>query len=406
MTVAISDQRKWVEILRRQKLANAERWLRTLEEKKDLNRFVLSDYDNLLRALETTLERPDSFELAYQLIQALNTVVFGFADWDRWLQYLKQALNTSEHLRREAEEAHLLTMIARIFVHQGDLDKAKVHFQRSAAKFKKIGDQPNFGKSLGKLSNVYVLQDDLAMSERLCQQALEIAYASQDSFAVGLAYLDLSQIYLKSQNFQEGLVVAQKAHEIFSQIGQTKSSVVALINVVSFQAQLGKWAEAEQVSAQLMLTLDTSADIQSISQLKNNLGVAAFKQGDYAKAEKVWQEALQLSSQVQNPTEMANLYNNLGMVYTKLKEWETAEMMLLESAKAYLELGNVFLWANAQDNLAELYEARGETAVSQQIVKEAITVLQTIEKSPHRQKLLANMALRMEKYTSSNISFH
>lgn len=396
MTAIVKDQRKWTEVLRQQKLANAERWLKTLAEKTDLSEFIQSDYDNLLRALETSLERPDSFDLAYQLIQALNPVVFDYADWDRWLHYLQQALHTAELLQQGNEEAHLLNMIASIFVYQGDLEKAEIYFQRGAKKFKQNGDQPNYGRTLGKLSGVYVLQDNLTLSESLCRQALDIAYASQDDFAIGLAYLDLSHIYLKSQNWQDGLVAAEKAHRIFSDTGNKRSSISALLNIVIFQAQLGNWDEAEKIFDALTAVLDVSVNTPVMIQVKNNFGIAAFNQGNYAKAEKLWQEALQLNSQVQNPMEMAGLYNNLGMVYTKLEEWETAVTMLLESAKAYQELGDLFLWANAQDNLAELYGLMGETAVSRQILLEAIGRLQTSEKSPHRQKLLQMMTSRLQ----------
>lgn len=90
MTSPIPNQPTWTEILRQQKLANVQRWLKLLEQESDLSAFIQTDYDNLLRALETSLEKNDSFDLAYKLIIALNPVVLGYADWDRWLQYLQK----------------------------------------------------------------------------------------------------------------------------------------------------------------------------------------------------------------------------------------------------------------------------------------------------------------------------
>ena len=228
--------------------------------------------------------------------------------------------------------AQLSVMLASVYLYKGDLNSARMYFQSGSATFAAIGDQPNYGKSLGKLSNVYTLQGDLVVSERLCREALAIAQASHDDEAVALAYLDLSNGYLKSQKWLEGLQVAVEAYDIFMRINKKKSATLALINIVSFQAQLGNWVEAEAISAGLVSDLEVSGDIQSMSLLQNNLGVAAFNQGNFARAEHVWQDALGLNSQVQNPSETANLYNNLGMVYTKLGEWDAAEAMLMAAA--------------------------------------------------------------------------
>ncbi|HFQ92464.1 MAG TPA: tetratricopeptide repeat protein, partial [Anaerolineae bacterium] len=126
-------------------------------------------------------------------------------------------------------------------------------------------------------------------------------------------------------------------------------------------------------------------------QLKNNLGIVAFNQGNYKTAEIFWQDALRLHSQIQEPTELAGLYNNLGVLYTILAEWTTAKEMLQKAIAAYSELGDVYNWANALDNLADVYEAQGDTAVIPPILEEAIAGLQVIDRTPHTQKLLTSM---------------
>ncbi|MBK8935145.1 MAG: hypothetical protein IPM76_23080 [Chloroflexi bacterium] len=60
MTPSTSQSTIMDVILRQQKLANVQRWLKLMEQESDLSAFIQTDYDNLLRALETSLEKYDS----------------------------------------------------------------------------------------------------------------------------------------------------------------------------------------------------------------------------------------------------------------------------------------------------------------------------------------------------------
>ncbi|MCZ7667353.1 MAG: hypothetical protein M5U34_09170 [Chloroflexi bacterium] len=97
-------QANWREVLERQKLANATRWLTILDGQPDPSHTVIQDYDNLLRALETALQKEASFDLAFQLIEKLFPIVFGYADWERWLIYLAQAVTLSQQVHKKYEE--------------------------------------------------------------------------------------------------------------------------------------------------------------------------------------------------------------------------------------------------------------------------------------------------------------
>lgn len=386
-----ANHSQWAQILQRQKIANAQRWLEILTQSDNRSNLIQKEYDNLLRALETALETTDNFPLAYRFLTLLSPVVLGFADWDRWLLYLQNALLLSREAAATVEEAHILSMIGAVYLQQGELEQAETHFYDSAQTYQRIGDEQNFGKVLGKLSNVYTVQGDYARSEALCQEALALAQTAGNEEAIGLAYLDLSHIYLKAQEWPAGLDAARNARAIFQKLKERPSSTVALLNITNLQGQAGNWEEVARISVELEAELIASANISKLIQLKNNLGVAAFSQGHLLQAEKLWQEALQLNSQVQNRMELASLSNNLGMVYIRLAEWEAAREMLEQAVHIYEEFGDLYHWANALDNLAELYYAQGETAVSQTLLHSAIAAIQSLESTPQRQELLTTM---------------
>lgn len=396
MTQTISNKGHWQHILVQQKLANARRWLALVESHDDPTALVSNDYDNFLRALETTLQNPDTFELAYQLIQSIYVFALDYADWDRWLIYLDKALATSQQLKKDGAEATLLIQIGDIHYRMGELKYAQEAYKTASKKFEILGNLAGYASSLAKLGILFDLQGDMQQGVFLCKKALKIVEAIGEESVAAQVNLYLSSIYHRARSWEAALDTAEKAYAYYEQHGPQKFARKALMNSVAIWAELGKWEEVERVSVKLIEALTFSGDIRTLSQLKNNLGVVAFNQANYQAAESSWQEALHLHSQIQEPTELASLYNNLGVVYTILREWTAAQEMLSKAIEANKQLGDVYNWANSMDNLADLYEAQGETAVCRQVLKEARAGLQSIADSPHAQELLNSITQRLK----------
>lgn len=390
MKKTVANQNHWRDVFRRQSLINAENWLDKVE-KEGAASLIATDYENLLRALEIALTNPTTFDLAYRLIRALFSVVYGYADWSRWLVYLEQALSLTQNTNKPLEEAFLLELQGDLLVPTNDLRKAESVFQQAGEKFQSLHKIGDFSRILAKLSAIFDLKGDSLKGIELCHYALSLAQSEEDIQGMAHANLTLSHIYVRTRNWEEGLAAAQIAHALYQELNEPEFSNKALMNIVAFWAELNNWEEVDQISKPLIESLIASGDIRTLSLLKNNLGVVAFNQGDHKKAESLWQDALRLHSQIQEPTELAGLYNNLGVLYTILAEWTAAEEMLQKAILAYKELGDTYNWANALDNLADLYEVQGDTAVIPPILEEAIAGLQVIDRTPHTQKLLTSM---------------
>lgn len=391
----ISDHSKWQSILRQQKLANARRWLEILEASDDQAALVHEDYDNFLRALETILQTDAAFDLAYKLGQILFPLVFGYADWDRWLVYLQQTLFLSQQLNQEGQEAKLLEQIGGLLYHKGKLQHAKENYQRARDKYKKLNKLSSYCRVQAMLASLYDIQGDSEKGIFLCNEALKIANEIHDKFAIADIYLNLSNIYRRKRNWELGIEMAEKASLLYQEAGNINLYSKAYLTLVGIWADSGDWEHVNSASENLIKIVSMSGDVYKLSQLKNNLGIMAYSQGNYNMAESAWQEALQLHSQIQEPTELAGIYNNLGMVYTHLEEWDTAEEMLLKAVTAYRRFGDIIYWANSLDNLADLYEARGQTAEFKRTLQEAVAGLQVLKETPHAVELLNYMSQRL-----------
>ena len=362
----ISGKAKWRNVLQQQKLINAQRWLSILETSESPTSLVNEEYDNFLRALETTLQAHETFDTAYQLGQILYPITFGYADWDRWLVYLQQMLATSKILHKEQEEARLLQQIGDIQYHKGNLANAEEIYHTAGLLYKNQGNLSEYSRTLAMLAHLKTVQGKSEEGISLCKKALATAEEAQDELALANVHLNLSSIYRQTRHREKALESAQTAYNIYHRLGYSSLLSKTSITLIGIWAETGNWEEIDKLSAELIPILTVSGNVHPLSQLKHNLGVLAYQQGNYNIAEKAWQEALQLHSQIQEPMDLAAVYNNLGMVYTHLKEWETAEEMLFKAVTAYKRFGDVFNWANSLDNLADLYEAQDQTAAFQQ----------------------------------------
>ncbi|MCA9977691.1 MAG: tetratricopeptide repeat protein [Anaerolineales bacterium] len=363
MSRSPSDLTRWQNVLRRQKQSNARQWLAKLETAEDLSELVEQEYANLLRVLENTIQDEESFEFVFDLIQKLHPFVVGYADWDRWLTYLQQALAQSQKLGHPQQAARLSELVSDIAFLSGDWNQAKGFYGRSLRAYEESGDLKGYVSALARLSAIHAAQGEIEAAINLGVEAISVSDSTGDSAALASAKLTLSQTYYHAREMTQSLALSKEALALGQQLGLSDLVDKALLNIVACEISLALWEEAEKTAKMLESRLNQASGIQRLSQIKNNLGIIAFHRNDYLAAEHAWQEALHLHSQMQYPAEAAGIRNNLGKVYTQLGEWETAEQMLLQAIEVYDSLGDLYQWANTMDNLADLYKAWGKTAV-------------------------------------------
>ncbi len=390
------DKSRWQALLRQQSIVNGNRWLSLLKKSDNPSILIATDYENILRALESALQDSSTFNLAYQLIQSLFITVIDYGDWDRWLIYLNNALALSKETKEYDKVANLLVQIGDIQYRMGLLDQAEASFQAGAKIYRDMNVLTDYAYTFTKLGILYNLQGRMKKGIEYCQQALAIVKQANDEWGIAQVNLNLSHIYARARNWKKSLSSGHQAYITFQKLNKQKDAAKALVNIAAISAESGDWEKANVLTHELMDSLIAAEDIRTLSQLKNNLGVVAFTQSNLQLAESFWQEALILHSQIQEPTEQAGLYNNLGMVYTKMEEWEAAEGMLLKAIVAYDALGDVYNWANSLDNLADLYEEEGKTAVFHTALQTAVGGLQAIKDSPHAKQLLLDMQQRLK----------
>lgn len=397
MTVSLSNQTQWQYVLHRQKLANAMRWLEILEKSPHPDEVALQEYDNLFKAFEFTLQDVTTFDLAYRFIRMLHTIVLGFADWDRWLSYLEQALRQSRKARQKEKELHIKELISEFLIQQGKLDEAIRYYESLRGAYQKQNNLHEYVRILIKTAVLYDRNGQLFVAKQAMQEGIEIAKQLDDARILADIYLDLSAFETDHQNWAASLEASQNAFVLYQELGDTVFANRAMVNKIACLARLSSWEEVVRLSEGLMEKMQLSGNMLVLAKLQNNLGLAAFEQKEYKKAEEYWQQALQLAEQIHTPSLISLLYCNLGLVYNSLEEWPYAEEMHQKALAMLEDSGDMLAWANTVENLAELYESQKRLDELVRLLHRAIIKLNPYDTFPHINKFILQFEAWLHK---------
>ena len=388
MTISLSNQVQWQFVLGRQKLANAVRWLEILEKSPNLHEIALEEYDNLFKAFEYTLQDITTFDLAYRYIRILHSTILGFADWDRWLSYLEQALKMSRKANQLNKELHIKELIGEFLLQQGKFAEAISTYETLKQMYQKQGDLHEYVRILIKTAVIYDKNGQLSIAKESMQEGIFIAKQFDDIRILADIYLDLSAFEMNHQNWESGIDASQKALNLYQELEDSVYANRAMVNNIACLSRLGYWEEVIGLSNVLMEKLEISGNVLGMVKLQNNLGIAAFEQGNFKKAEYYWQKGLQLADQIHALNSISLFYCNLGLVYNSLEEWGYAEEMHLKALALLEESGDTLSWANTVENLAELYESQERVRELRYLLNRAVIKLNPLDTFPHINKFI------------------
>jgi len=217
MTVSLSNQAQWQFVLRRQGLANAMRWLEILEQSPNPHEIALHEYDNLFKAFEFTLQDTTTFDLAYRYIRILHTIILGFADWDRWLSYLEQALKMSQKAKQTDKELLIKELIGDFLIQQGKSSQAIKYYESIKLTYQRQDNLHEYVRILIKTAVVYDKNGQLSVAKQSMQEGIAIAKQFEDMRILANIYLDLSAFETNHQNWEAGIEASQNALNLYKE---------------------------------------------------------------------------------------------------------------------------------------------------------------------------------------------
>jgi len=166
--------------------------------------------------------------------------------------------------------------------------------------------------------------------------------------------------------FEEGLFWTEKALSKMSDL-RARGHVQTVQGW--FLARVGRLKEAREVSEAARRTLRRLGDVAGVQKALNNLGLQAYRAGDYADAARAWEAALEVARARGDRRAMGRLLHNLALAAYPLGDYARAEDYFREALTRDREAGYVAGEANTLNNLGNLHRLRGDLEEAQRLLE-------------------------------------
>ena len=338
-------------------LADARRYLETLREQPFfLTRLggeeELYEYHPLLRTfLKTRLqkENPTWFE---QLSLACAEQFRRQGEWER-------AVESYLALGETAKAAEVLESVAASLRKLSEIASATRWVEQLPTDL--TSQSPQLLSLRGKISMARGLHEEAAVlfeaSARMFARAGDYADAADQRVLKGTALRFLGR-------YRESLAESKKVEALLKRVPRHMSSTLLRATHLHLRGlveyRLGKLARAYRDLKSARDLLVTTADLISLANVYNDLGITARAMGHLPQAIEQYQQALALWERLGYVSAAANTLNNLGFAYLLQGKTEQADAVLQEALAKSRQGSWPRIEAGILSTLGDLYRDLGE----------------------------------------------
>ncbi|MBT7806879.1 tetratricopeptide repeat protein [Candidatus Poribacteria bacterium] len=218
-------------------------------------------------------------------------------------------------------------------------------------------------------------------AERLCDWEAVQTLSSQTT-----VFCDLRSAWTAQRTLNERALRAAREEGVPGNEG------AALGNLGVVYELQGRWQEAEGCYDQSLAIFKGLGDRHGEGQTLNNLGIVYRLQGKWQEAERCYDQSLAIKRELGHRHGEAQTLSNLGIAYEQQGKWQEAEGCYDQSLAILRELGDRHGEGQTLYNLALLREAQGDVSAALEVVRDALSVLETTEDTMSRDKAHAMIA--------------
>lgn len=298
---------------------------------------LIPDSQNMFRAVEFGLARPETWQAAAELILELRYFIDHSGDWRPWQKLLQKAL-----ARCGAEE---VTLNIHLLDHSGHLYRRDRDWESSLAAHR---EEERLARELGR-------KDLLAQ-----------------------AHYNMATLYWRQREYETAANYSESALAGFGEVGATERQMGgALTNAGLIDYGRGNYAAAVEAHSQAAAHFRNTDFVVLLARSLINLALAQEAAGEIEGAMTSYLEARLILQQTGYEMEKARLELSLGTLLVNLGRSEEAEEAYLRAYSAYLKRsGHLYLQGLATNNLGHVYIEQGRFGEAETILRESLAIWQ------------------------------
>jgi tetratricopeptide (TPR) repeat protein len=352
-------------------IANARYWLDYLDAISEDTLISDAAVRGVAKALDTAVTVPEAWSLTQALALLLHPHMERRGYWTDWGSFL-QILITHAHQRADvATEAELLIRCGAVQRQRGDYRAALHSYRRAWWLCRRSGDELGRAIALSNLGDLYRLQERFRRAEVLCQGALALFEALEDSERLAYTENHLGLIYFAQRRWSEALAHFTRSKTLQEQIGDRHGLAKTLQNLGVLYRRVGNLEGALAFFGQAIQHYQEVGDEAYAARTQANVGTVYLNQSDLLRAERAYNRAETVLKRVGDSLDLARVRHNLGILYTRLENWTEAQACFERALEQWRNLGDERNLANTLGELANLHLSHGHWDQAQACLDEA-----------------------------------
>lgn len=346
-------------------------WVAVLDVQEDVWRFT---HDKLREAVLQNLNDTEKPNLHREVAQALESIYPNNEDYNEALL---------EHWHQADDTNNELVYVERVVSHHIRVtsDFAKVHMIVDRTLAVLPDEDARRIALLNWKSETYERQGRLDEGLPLAQTAHQLAHQSNNQAQIAESLNNIGLVYHAQGKYEDAQTHFAQSLAIRQEIGDPHGMALSLNNLGRVAWALGNSAECEQYHLQCLTLRQEIGDQRGVSVSYNNLGVVAKSQENYTQAQHYYEQCLLIAQKIGFQQGIAAALTNLGNLARQKKNFEQADAYLKQALNLAKSIGDKIAIAYSYLNLGTMYvDHQKYTAINH--LRNALAVAYSIQAMP------------------------
>jgi len=266
--------------------------------------------DSLLTLLKTDKEDTNKATHLYKLCDEYKLV----SQYDKGLNYGKQALMLSQTLAYKKGIAKAYNLTGLIYMYQGNYALALQNAFSALKTFEEIKDNRGLGNTHNTIGSVYLYQNNYPLALQNFTACLKIYQQMKNKLGIAQSYNNIGIVYFNQNNYPLALQNYIAALKIQQEVNQKLGIANAYLNIGAVYVCQNNFPLAEQNALAALKIYQDFDDKDALSSSYINLAQIYIKQTKTKQANVYLNQALQLGFEVGSKDAIKDAYLNLAVL--------------------------------------------------------------------------------------------
>lgn len=302
-------------------------------------------YGHLEMALVVAGERPSLYPALIQGGLTLYRFWEARGLWETAVEHLRAMEWAAKQLNDVANRAALERCLGRLAVRQGDLERAKTHYNIA---LEAAYESENGGMICALQQGLAALaarRGDLATAMQWSQEALVLARQLDDPQRIlelltnlGGVLADYGRLEKAQSQFEEALRLVRRPIAD----GERKRVGILLQNLGRIASDFGETATASRYFEEAWKLTEADQDQERLCGLLDKRGYEAYLQGEVETAVKLFSQGLKIARRLKSPRFICRHLANHGLLLTQSHEFAKAHEPFSQALRVARQMGSAW----------------------------------------------------------------